>query len=114
MATVTVQETALGGTAVTSSAAASTVDFVVPATASAVYVRVTNGSGSSLNVTIDDPNSTGPANSSTFNPDVLVAVANSTTKVIKITDVARFKDKTTGKITLTFSATTSTTVEVTF
>ena len=85
--------------------------YSVPAGSKALVLRVTNASVASINVTLDDPNSAAPANATAFNPDVVVAVGAGVTKYIKITDFDRFKDKTTGRVLATCSATTSVTVE---
>lgn len=72
---------------------------------------VTNGGGSSINVTIDDPGSTSPANATAFNPDVVVAVPNGQTRLIGPFPVNRFNDAN-GLVAVSYSGVTTVTVGV--
>lgn len=114
MATITGNDLTLLGAAITPAAASLTTDFVVPATASVVVYRIVNGTGASLTVTIDDPNTATPVAATAFNADVPIVIATGTTRTGKITDINRFRDKTTGKITMVFPSVTSTTIEIDF
>jgi hypothetical protein len=76
-----------------------------------VYLRVTNNSGGSINVTVDDPNSTTPPSATAFNPDVVVAVPNAASRVIGPFPPHRFNDAN-GEVTVNFSGTTSVTAEL--
>lgn len=72
-------------------------------------VRVTNGGGSPITVTFDDPNSS-LAGATAFNPDVGVTVTNGQSRIIGPFVPARFND-TNGRVQLAWSATTSVTWE---
>ena len=80
MATYTPQAASLAGIVPTYNAAA--LSDVLQQNNGRVYIHVKNGGGSSLNVTIDDPNSQTPVSATAFNPDVVVAVANGEEKII--------------------------------
>jgi hypothetical protein len=74
-------------------------------------LHVKNASGGSINVTIDDPNSATPSNATSFNPDVVVAVAAGAEKYIGPFPPARFNDAN-GFVNVSYSAITSVTAEV--
>lgn len=84
----------------------------IPVAATGRYLlRFNNTGGAPVTVTIDDPVSQNPGNATQFNPDVPLAVTNAQARAQTI-DVARFRDPTTGNITLSYSATPTMTVEV--
>jgi hypothetical protein len=117
MATITAQPVSLTGAAVTQSAAATAIDFVVPSTASVVFVRVVAGGGTAIGVLVDDPNTAGPIGANAFDPDLALSVASATTKcfALRTAEINRFRNQSTGKITLALSGTlTSSFVEVTY
>ena len=109
MAALTVQvPTATGITP--SYAAASASDTFTPTTGHAYLLHVINAGGSSDTVQVDDPNSA-LEGAASFNPDLSVAVPNGQQRMILI-QPARFRNTTTGLITITHSFTTSVTVGV--
>lgn len=71
------------------------------------YLRVTNGSGGSINVTVSDSSLSLTGNAAT---PVANAVANSATEMVYISPKAL--NLSTGVVTVTFSATTSVTAEL--
>lgn len=73
-----------------------------------MVLRVVNGSGASINVTIKDRGSTAPAAASAFNGDVVVAVAAGAEKSIGPFLPSRFNDST-GICTVEYSATATVT-----
>lgn len=88
-------------------------NWVSPTTTEPIFLEWTNAAGSgTITVTLDDPNSATPEAAAAFTPDVTWAVLFGTSKVVKITDITRFKDTTTGKINFTFSGVASLTVKV--
>lgn len=70
-----------------------------------VVLYVKNGSGGSINVTIDDPTSAAPVGSAGFNPDAVIAVPATSEKVIGPFPVNRFTES----VGLAFSAITTVT-----
>ncbi len=70
-------------------------------------LQVINGAGAPINVTFTDPGRTALGNTGT---QAAVAVANGTTKFLKLT--TGLVDSATGNITVAFSATTSITAQV--
>jgi hypothetical protein len=72
-------------------------------------VRVNNGSGASITVTFDDPNSA-LAGATAFNPDVGVTVVNGQARIIGPFLPARFNDSN-GRVQIAWSATASITWE---
>lgn len=101
------------GTAPVPATADAAGNYIVPGSAARVILRIANASVSSMTVTLDDVNSTGPSNASQFNADVVVTVPASSQRYVKLVgrDLARFKDNATGRISWTYSAATSVTVE---
>lgn len=105
---------ALGlGTAPSAAVADATGNYIIPGSATRVILRIANASVSSMTVTLDDVNSTGPSSATAFNADVVVTIPASSQKYVKLTgrELARFKDAVTGRISWTYSAATSVTVE---
>lgn len=86
---------------------------VVPAGIKRVTVRIGNGGGSPINVTMDDPTTATPEGAAAINPDVVTAVTNAQSRhwVFSGARLARFMDPTTRRINWTYSAVTSVTVE---
>ena len=74
-----------------------------------VMVRVNNGGGSTITLTVDDPNSSLPA-ATAFNPDAAISVVNGTVRIIGPFAPARFNDAS-GRVQLAWSATASVTWE---
>lgn len=88
-------------------------NYVVPTSTNGVLIRIINGGGSSINVTLDDVNSVAPEGPvEAFDADVLVAVPAGATRVFRVKDVSRFKDASNGRISWTYSGVTSVTVDV--
>ncbi len=71
------------------------------------YLKVYNGSGSSINVTFTDPGHTAAGNTGT---QAAVAVANNAAKWFPL--LSTFVNSSTNLITVTFSATTTVTYEL--
>jgi hypothetical protein len=115
MATLVPIVPVLTGTVETAPAAAAGGGDVFPAVQGASYLlRVINGGGSPITVTLDDPSTQSPPGATAFNPDVAIPVTNGTTKSIKITssDVNRLRNPTTGNIAIAYSGVTTVTVQV--
>jgi len=77
--------------------------------ASRYLVHVKNGSGASINVTLDDQ-STGPVGATSYNPDVVVAVPAAGERMILV-DSLRFRDPN-GNVNIAFSATATVTYAI--
>jgi hypothetical protein len=115
MATLTPIQPVLAGTQETAPAAAAAGGDVFPAVEGGSYLlRVINGGGSPITVTLNDPTSQAPGSATAFNPDVAVPVTNATTKSILInsSDVRRLRNPTTGNIEIAYSGVTTVTVQV--
>lgn len=100
----------------TSASADATGNYIIPSNGVDVVVRINNGSGASINVTLDDPNTTVPEGSSATGstyPDVVAAIPAGAARTFVFTQArrTRFVDTTTGRINWTYSAATSVTVE---
>jgi hypothetical protein len=78
-----------------------------------VLLRFENASGASITVTLDDVNSVTPEAAEAFDADVLVPVAAGAKKSVLLSgrNLSRFLDAATGKISWTYSAAASVTVE---
>lgn len=88
-------------------------DYCVPADSrQRIAIRVKNGGGSSITVTLDDVNSVSPDQAQSFNADVQVAIAAGAERVIAISDTTRFLNTSNGRISWTYSGVTSVTVDV--
>lgn len=109
MATYTVQAPATTGTTPTFTAVSAS-DTFTPSNGGVHFLYVKNAGGSSDTVVVDDPNST-LEGAASFNPDLSVSVPNAQERIIRI-DPARFKNASTGLITVTHSFTTSVTAAV--
>lgn len=103
MATLAPQQIAVTGTTVTFVAASAGGDACVPD--DRVFLRVKNGSGSSINVTVVVPGST----YGQPNPDPVIAVP-ATTGDVTIDLPPALADPTTGLVSWTYSAVTTVTV----
>lgn len=75
-----------------------------------VMLRVTNGGGAPITLTVDDPSSVSPTAATAWNPDAAITIANGATKVIGPFPPSRFNDAN-GRVQLAWSATTSVTWE---
>lgn len=73
---------------------------------------VNNGSGASITVTFDDPNTPNPGNAAQFNPDVAVVIPAGQKRYIGPFPPFRFNDPN-GRVNVTYSGVTSLTVGVT-
>ena len=114
MATLLTPAAAAIPTTVASSAADATGNYILGN--QDVVVRINNGSGGSITVTLDDPNTPAPEGvtpGGTY-PDVVTTVAAGTGRyyVFNTARRTRFTDPNTGRINFTYSAVTSVTVEV--
>lgn len=69
-------------------------------------IRVNNGGGAPITLTLDDPNSSSPPAATAWNPDAAVTITNGTVKVIGPFPPSRFNDAN-GRVQLAWSATTS-------
>ena len=115
MATLTAIQPVLAGTVETAPvAAAGGGDDFVAIPGGEYLLRVINGGGSPITVTLDDPNTQNPGSATAFNPDVAITVTNGTTKAISIIgrDVTRLRNTTTGKISIAYSGVTTVTVQL--
>ena len=110
--TRTVQTPSLTAAAPTVFTADGTGDkFLMPGS-DAVILRITNGGGSSITATIDDPNTVTPEAAQSFNADVQITVPNGTSRVVKITG-SRFNNSSDGGlVSITWSSATSVTFEL--
>lgn len=82
-----------------------------------LHLRFANTSGSITTVTLDDPTSASPESATQFNPDVAIAIPATTgVRVVRLDGdrLRRFRDVTTGRINLTYSAVTNLAVEAYF
>ena len=102
MALLTATTPAVTGTVVTGAAVSSS--DTISGNYAGGYLVVTNGSGSSINVTVTDPGHTPLGNTGT---QAAVAIANGATKAIKLTSA--MVSSATNLITVAFSATTTVT-----
>jgi len=107
MATLTVQDAAVGGLNASYTAAAGGGDDF--ANNGLVLLHVVNGGGGSINVVVDDPNSPNPGSATQFNPDVTVAVPAGEDRFIGPFPTFRFNDAN-GRVNVTYSGVTSVTV----
>jgi hypothetical protein len=115
MATLTPLVPTLAGVQEVAPVAAAGGGDVFPAVPGGEYLlRVVNGGGSPITVTLNDPNTQSPVGATAFNPDVAVPVTNGTTKSIKLgeRDVTRLRNPTTGNIEIAYSGVTTVTVQV--
>lgn len=103
---ITVQNATKTGLAVTTASA--NVDGNYFTNDGKSYLQVTNGGGSSINVTIDSPVvcSQGGVH------DEVIAVGAGVTKVIGSFDKSQFNDPVTGRVNVSYSAVTTVTVAV--
>jgi hypothetical protein len=95
-------------------AADATGNYVVPGS-SLVAIRITNGSGGSINVTLDDVTTATPEGQGvTISPDPVFPVAAAASRYILLDRArkSRFVHPVTGRVSWTYSAATSVTVEV--
>lgn len=104
MATYTVRTVGQAGSTPAPVAVSSSDNF---ANDGRTFLRVTNGGGSSINVTF---NSIQPCNQGSDH-DLVVAVPNGATREIGPFDPTRFNDPSTGLLGVAYSATTSVTAE---
>jgi len=107
MANLALQNIAATGSVVSTSSAAAGGDTVTPASANddRCFLQVTNGGGSSINVTVTDPGVTPAGNAGS---SVVVAVAASATKLIALPPGAI--NPANGQIAIAYSAVASVTV----
>jgi hypothetical protein len=115
MATYTVQTVTEAGLAPTYTAVGAT-DTFAPSAADydkAMILHVKNAGGSADSVSVDDPNSLGPAGATAYNPDVTVSVPATTgDRLIRLAPVRRYVNTGTGNVTVTHSFQTSVTAAV--
>lgn len=74
-------------------------------------LRFNNTGGVPLVVTFDDPVSQNPGAATSFNPDVPLTITNAQARAITI-DANRFRDPTTGLVTMSYGGAPTATVEV--
>lgn len=77
---------------------------------SRTFIHVKNGGGSSITLTVDDPNSKSPDGATAWNPDLAVTVANASERMIGPIG-PRFIDGN-GNTNITYSGVTSVTIAV--
>jgi hypothetical protein len=113
MANLAIIDLVEGGALHTTAAAAGGGDTITPTAGDfrnfALFVN--NGGGSSITVTVDDPNTITPVAATAFNPDPVVTVVNATARMILI-NTKRCLNGATGLINIAYSAVTSVTVAV--
>lgn len=88
MAYLTTQTVELAGVEPSLQAAASGGDTFTPS--DRTFFHVLNGNAASVTVVIDDPNSSGPTEATSFDPDVTVVVEPAGTRLIGPVNAARF------------------------
>lgn len=96
-------------------AADATGDYVVPADSRQdLLILIFNGSGATITVTLDDVNTVGPDQAQAFNADVQFTIAAGARKAIALTteQLTRFLSLSNGRVSWTYSAATSVTVDV--
>lgn len=86
-------------------------DTVAVAAFGRYLFRFNNTGGAPITWTFNDPVSVGPLNAKTFDPDLDVAVTNAQARAVTI-DVARYRDPTTGLVTITPSGAPTATLEI--
>ena len=101
--------TATAPTAITADATGNT---FTPPDNTEIFARFMNGSGASITVTVDDPNSVTPTGATAWDPDAAIVVGAGVDRMVKIGDPARFTAGATGKVTFTYSDVTSFTFEL--
>lgn len=112
MATLTVINPDLNGEAVVPVAAAGGGDVFAADSGSAEYlVHLRNAHTAPWTVTFDDPTSVTPVDATTFNPDIGVVVTNATERIIRVPS-SRFRNATTGMISMTYTGVTALTLNV--
>jgi hypothetical protein len=92
----------------------STGSYVVPSVAGVnkLVLRVTN-TGTQRTLKFDDPTSATPVGATQFDPDVSVVIPATTgVRYVVIDNVARFVDPATGRISWTYDAALTGTIEV--
>jgi hypothetical protein len=113
MANLAIIDLVEAGALHTTAAAAGGGDTITPVVGDfrnfAVFVN--NGGGSSITVTVDDPNAVSPPAATAWNPDQAVTVVNATARMIYI-NTSRVLNRSTGLISITYSAVTTVTVAV--
>lgn len=102
----------LGGSAVPTVAADATGNFITPG-GTDVVVRIHNGSGSTVTVTLDDPTTSQPEGAAAINADAVISIPTLTARYIVLNKArrARFANPADGKVSWTYSAVTTVTVE---
>ncbi len=93
MAALTVQAPDLSGVAAADAACAGGGDYFVPGSNSVVFLAIKNASGGPLSVKIDDPTTAAPPShgmGGSWDPDAVISVAAGVTRIVKITNPARF------------------------
>lgn len=103
---ITVQSTTKSGAVITTASA--NVDGNYFNNDGRSYLQVTNGGGSSINVTVASPITCSQGGT---HPEV-VAVGAGVTKILGSFDKNQFNDPVTGRVNVTYSAVTSVTVAV--
>lgn len=112
MANLAVQKPALLAAVPTSNTTAGGGDNITGVSSGTpLYLRFTVGATPST-VTIDDPTSQQPEQAAAFNPDLTFTVAASTSRIIKISNPARFINPSTGVVALTYTSVTGLVVEI--
>jgi hypothetical protein len=88
-------------------------NFVVPGNTN-MAIRINNGSASSITVTLDDPTTPQPEGAAAINPDAVITIAAGAARYIVLdkTRRARFINPANGRVSWTYSAATTVTVEV--
>jgi hypothetical protein len=115
MATLPVTTPTVTGTVPTAPSAAAGGGDVFPAVQGAHYLlRIINGSGAGITVTVDDPTTQSPSGATAFNPDLAKLIAAGTEQMFNLSerDVTRFRNPANGNIALSYSGVTSLTVQV--
>ena len=94
-------------------AADATGNYIVPGTTPRVVVRINNGGGAPITVTLDDPNTATPEGAAAINPDVAITVTNGQSRAIVLTRarLRRFLNASNGRVSWTYSGVTSVTAD---
>lgn len=86
-------------------------DTIAVASTGRYMFRFNNTGGAPITWTFDDPISATPPSAKAWNPDVDVVVTNAQARAVTF-DVARFRDPTTGLVTITPSGAPTATLEI--
>lgn len=90
-------------------------NYIVPGSVKRVTLRFVNGAGVTQTVTLDDVITGSPESATQFNPDVAIAIPAAGVRYVVLSGdrLARFLNKTNGRVSWTYSAVVTLTLEAT-